>query len=376
MKKRSRIVFIIDVVAGELGGTESQLLKLINGISKEKYDIYLICFDNSKWLRSNRNMFKCNVEVININNFYRRITYVNIIRLIRYLKSLRPDIVHTYFPIGNILGVLAARIAGIRNVISSRRDYGEWINRRYLIATRIANRFAKRILANSKRVRDFTVEKEKIRNGRIDVIYNGVELERFRSDKSASSTKRDLNIPNGDSVVGILANFRPMKHHYTFLEAAAEILKVREDVSFILIGIGPLKEETEALGRFLGIQEKLTFVGLQKDVSRYLSIMDVGVNCSEREGLSNAIIEHMAAGVPCIVSNAGGNPELITHGVNGYLFELDDYKELASLILSLIEDEELREKFAKNARELVEREMSLEMMLSRYESFYDGIRRA
>ena len=134
-----------------------------------------------------------------------------------------------------------------------------------------------------------------------------------------------------------------------------------------------MKEEIKTLAESFNIRHKLYFAGLQKDVMPYLSIMDIGVNCSEKEGLSNAIMEYMAAGVPCVVSNAGGNTDLITHNVNGYTFELDDYKTLAALTLKLLDDQKTRRNVVKHAREKVEREMTVDAMLFNYDNLYQRL---
>lgn len=370
MNKIVKIVYIIDKLTGNMGGTERQLIEMINGLNKGKFQIHLICFDNSTWFQANASIFKCDSTVIKINHFTKLFGYLNILKLIKFLRNYKPDVVHTFFPAGNIVGPIAARLAGVKNIISSRRDYGEWMNSRYLFATRSANRFVRKIIANSNQVKELTEKKENTNNGKIEVIYNGIDISVFKNLKRDSSLRKSLNIPDNDKVVGIVANFRPMKHHYTFIKAANEILKVRNDIKFILIGAGPMKEDTEKLGHSLGISNKLHFMGSVK-ASVFLPIIDVGVNCSQGEGLSNAVMEYMTAGIPCVVSNAGGNPDLITNNINGYTFELDDYKTLAALILKLIDDEDARKRFIKNAREKIEREMSLETMLSKYETLYE-----
>jgi glycosyltransferase involved in cell wall biosynthesis len=307
---------------------------------------------------------------MNIYKFNRISTYINFIRLIKFIREYKPHVVHTFFPVGNILGVIAARLAGVENTVSSRRDYGEWMNSRYLMATRFANKFVTKIVANSYSVKKLTEKKEHTRNGQVEVILNGINASEFCNIVKDTDLKARLNIPEHDKVVGIVANFWPVKNHATFIKAAVEIAAVRKDVSFVLVGTGAMQSELESLGAALNIAHKLVFTGAQKDVIPYLSIMDAGVNCSAREGLSNAVMEYMAAGIPCIVSNASGNIDLITHDENGYLFEIDDYKTLAKLILGLFDDAETRQKFIKNARRKIEDEMSLEAMIFRFEHFY------
>lgn len=373
MNRNIKLTYIIDELATDLAGTENQLIKMINGLSKMGFDIRLVCFRDRPWLQKNASSLPCKTVVIEINRFKRPFTYLNYMKLVQFLRSSNSDIVHTFFPSANILGVIAARLAGTKAVISSRRDYGEWMTGRYLMMTRFANRFVTKIVANSYRVKELTVEKEGADPSLVEVFLNGIDTIRFANIKRDNAVKKALKIPPDDMVVGIVANFRPMKHHYTFLKAAREILQKRNDVSFLLIGTGPLKAEMEALAITLGISDKVRFTSSQDNVLPYLSIMDVGVNCSEGEGLSNAIMEYMSAGIPCVVSEAGGNPDLITDDLNGYTFKLDDYKTLASLVLKLFESDDKRDLFVNNARETIKKNMSLEIICTKYKNFYQSL---
>jgi L-malate glycosyltransferase len=373
MVKPIKILYIIDELNCKLGGTENQLIKLLHGLNREKFQAHVLRLQNRPWSQINSTILQCDESVISIYKFNRMSTYINFIKLIKFIREYKPHVVHTFFPVGNILGVIAARLAGVENTVSSRRDYGEWMNSRYLMATRFANKFVTKIVANSYSVRKLTEKKEHTRKGQVEVILNGIDATEFYNIEKDTDLKARLNIPEHDKVVGIVANFSPVKNHATFIKAAAEIAAVRKDVSFVLVGTGEMQSELESLGASLNIAHKLVFTGPQKEVIPYLSIMDVGVNCSLREGLSNAVMEYMAAGVPCVVSNASGNIDLITHDENGYIFEINDYKMMANLVLGLFDDAETRQKFIKNARGKIESEMSLEAMLLRFEHFYHSI---
>jgi glycosyltransferase involved in cell wall biosynthesis len=371
--KPIKITYIIDVLDTDMAGTENQLIKLINGLDHNTFRIQLVCLSDHPWFNANASSLKCSSTVIEIRRFKKLHTYLNFLKLVRMLRRDRPDIVHTFFPVGNIVGVMAARLAGIKHILSSRRDYGEWMNGHYLTATKIANRFVGKIIANSTIVKDLTLRRENIKNGKVEVIYNGINAAAFENITRDALLKSKLDIPDNHQVVGIVANFRPMKHHYTFIKAAKEVVKHRDDVTFLLVGSGPLKEEIERLAGSLNMLDRLRFVGRQKEILPYLSIMDIGVNCSEAEGLSNAVMEYMAAGIACVVSDAGGNPDLITNDVNGYTFSLDDHQTLATLILRLLAHPATRDRFIKNAREKIRKEMSLEVMFSTYQTFYKSL---
>jgi len=371
-----RIALIIDHFSHGLGGTENQVLKLISGLS-ENHEINLISFRASRWLASRAPGLSCQVNIFQIDNFRRLYSYRNFIRLISHLRYKKPDIVHTFFPVANVIGVLAAHLGGIRNIVASRRDYGEWMSRRYLWATRFANMFLTRIVTNSNRVKLLTEEVERFPGDRIKVIYNGIAADAMCKGTPNLELKRKLQIPEGNRVVGLVANYRPMKRHETFVRAAKEIIRKRDDIDFILMGHDPdrgkRRTELQRLAESLGVAKRVHFVHAKGNMPDFLSILDIGVNCSEGEGLSNAIMEYMAAEVPCVVSNSGGNPDLISDNVNGYTFALGNYHALAERILCLINDQTTCQRFTRNAKEKVHNEMSLEAMISQFERFYQAL---
>ena len=372
MNKPVKIAYIIDVLDTAQAGTENQLIKMLNGLGARGFEVSLICLRSHPWLTANAPSLGCRVSVFEIHRFKSPGTYLNILRLAGFLRAQKPDVVHTFFPVANVVGVVAAWMAGIRNIVSSRRDYGEWMVGRYLPATRIANRFATKIVANSHPVKNLTVSAERV--AEVKVIYNGIDLGAFAGLTPDRALRTRLGIPDGNKVVTKVANFRPMKHQHALIEAAGVILKKRQDVDFLLVGADAggchLQAELEGLTRSLGIADRVHFTGRKTKVLPYLSITDIGVNCSEGEGLSNAIMEYMAAGIPCVVSRSGGNPDLVRDGETGRLFDLDNHEQLAGIILEMLDDPAARVKFSANALAMVREEMSIDGMLSKYENFY------
>ncbi len=370
-----RVVFVVDHFYSDQAGTENQLSKLIRGLAS-RFDLELITFRDSEWARTTAKL-PCRITVFQIDKFTRLYTYRNLFRFLRHLRARRPHVVHTFFPVANILGVLCARLAGVPAIVASRRDYGEWMSARYLYATRIANRFATGIVANSHEVKRLTERVEGFSGDRIEVIYNGIALERFGRKTDPCSIKSTLGIPETHKVVGLVANYRPMKRHDTFVRAAAQILRRRDDISFLLLGKnafrGNPKKRVEDLVTALGVGHRVHFSHAAGNVQDYLALIDVGVNCSEGEGLSNAIMEYMAAGVPCVVSDSGGNPDLITDGVHGYTFPVGDSDALAQKILRMLDDEPARRRFTERAYARVRDEMSVEAMLDHFTRYYTGL---
>lgn len=373
---KQRIVFIIDRFFDELAGTERQLGRMIRGLS-DRFDIELICLRQSEWARGEGRTLPCRIEVFEIGGLKRPGTHRNAWRLVRHLRERRPAVVHTFFPISNIVGVLCARLAGVPQIISSRRDYGEWMLPHYLAATRFANRFITQIVTNSHQVKRLTVDVEHVPADKITVIYNGIDLDALERQAPNHALRESLGIAAGRKVVGLIANYRPMKRQDTLVRAARLIADHRDDIDFVLVGRnavpGDPRGTVERLASDLGLAQRVHFTHAEGNVKDFLSILDIGVNCSEGEGLSNAIMEYMAYGIPCVVSSSGGNPDLIEDGVTGRTFALGDHEALARCIEATVDDTAIRDRFVRNAAEKVRTEMSMETMVDRFSAFYRSL---
>jgi glycosyltransferase involved in cell wall biosynthesis len=135
------------------------------------------------------------------------------------------------------------------------------------------------------------------------VLYCGIDLEPFRQEVSREAVRQELGIPKDAPVVGHVGRFTPQKNHAFLLQIAAEVVKMRPDVRFLLVGDGPLRPQIEARARELGIAGNAIFTGVRSDVPRLmLGAMDAFIFPSLWEGLGLVVVEAQAAGLPCIVS--------------------------------------------------------------------------
>jgi len=373
--RRMKVVFLIDRLHYDLGGTEGQVMKLVRGLS-QRMDLELVVLESGQWIREQAEKSGLKITIIDMAGGVKSPGFwLAFARLARHLRAAKPDLVHTFFPISNILGAVAARLAGVSVVVGSRRDYGYWMTPAYLRFQRWANGLVSRIVTNSPEVKRFTVEKEGYDAQQIEVIYNGLELDNLRLPAPDLALKAELGIPAHHHVVVLVANFRPIKRQDTLVEALALVRQQRDDVSVVLVGDpnDPFHDTVKALieARELGSHVKTAHA--QGDVERYLSIAEVGCNCSESEGLSNAVMEYMGAGVACIVSDGGGNKDLIANGENGLVFPVGDQEMLANHILKLVGDPSFRRQVVEASQLRLRKEMSMPVILASFERFYRSL---
>jgi glycosyltransferase involved in cell wall biosynthesis len=351
-------------------------MKLVRGL-QALADIELLVLQDSPWIRAQPSSDALRFTVLDMSGGPKKARFWRgLAALVRLLRQHRPDVVHTFFPIANIVGAVAARLAGVPAVVGSRRDYGYWMTPGYLRATRLANRLVGHIVTNAPEVKRFTVSKEGFPAERIEVIYNGLELGRLRLGAPDLGLKARLGIPAHHKVVALVANFKPIKRQDTLVEAFAQLCCERDDVTLMFVGgsADPYYTEVRQQIDRLGLGRRVCVTRAPGgEIANYLSFVDVGCNCSESEGLSNAVMEYMGAGVPCVISSGGGNKDLVSHGVNGLLFDVGDAATLAAHLRRLLADPAQARRLADTAARRLEAEMSMPVILQRFDSFYRRI---
>ena len=180
------------------------------------------------------------------------------------------------------------------------------------------------------------LQKMGLKQSTIEVIINGAEELKRLSDDERKLIKQTLGISPEEIVVTICARLEPYKDHKCFLRAAELLLGEDRNFRFIVMGDGSLKKELQKEALRLNIQDKVIFTGFVDDVTPYMNITDINVNCSVgTETSSLALSEGMSLGIPAVVSNYGGNPYMVKNGVNGYVYNSGDFIELAGAIKKL-----------------------------------------
>jgi glycosyltransferase involved in cell wall biosynthesis len=206
-----------------------------------------------------------------------------------------------------------------------------------------------------------------IAESRVVVLENGVDLSRFpphlARPRAGSQSQQHRR-------VGLLANLRAVKQPELFVRAAVSVSAWDPSVTFVLAGEGELRPRLESLVTELGIQDRCKLLGSVVDVPAFLFGLDVAVLCSSSEGMSNALLEYMAAGRAIVATAVGGNVELIEDGVHGLLVPPGDPHELAAAIYRLLANPALRARLGAAARDRVEARYSRDGMIQRFEEFY------
>jgi glycosyltransferase involved in cell wall biosynthesis len=259
-------------------------------------------------------------------------------RLRRLVDDRGFDLVHTHMP----LTAAAARLAlpGATPVFV-HTEHNLWD--RYRPPTRWANRLTYGRNAAVIAVSESVARSIRSRRAPVEVVTHGADLAGVRRGAAARATARDeLGLSADDVVVGTVANFTVKKDQATLLRAMAALGRDRPTVRLVLVGSGPLEAELRHRAADLGLAGRAAFVGSRHDVLELLPAFDVFALSSRFEGLPIALLEAMAAGLPCVATNVGGIPEVVTDGRDGLLVEPGDPDALATALGKVLADDGLR----------------------------------
>lgn len=286
---------------------------------------------------------------------------VSLFRLTRFLRRERPHIVQTHMPKANLLGRIAARLAGVPVVIGTEHGFFFYnktgISRLlYTWVARIGARLSDRVfLYNEEDMR--LAREQKI--GRPSIFMHlrggsGVDAVRFAPGRfDRAWAKERLGIEAGAPVVGIVARLSPEKGFAEFFRAGGMTLKEVENTHFLVIGPseGDSRAEFERAAREAGIRERTHFLGMRTDVVELYSAMDMYVLPSYREGLSRSLMEASAMGLPSVTTDVRGCRDVVTHGETGLIVPPRDADALAAAVVRLLKNPAERERMGKAARE-------------------------
>lgn len=369
--KRIKILYLVDTITSIAAGSEGQLAQLINHLDREKFEPHLVALTPTNFLQDQ--YFSCPIAVLNLPSIFSIVTPGRINRLAGYIRDNQIHIVQTLFPGACVVGPLAAREAGCRLILSSRRDTGFGHNFKTLLAFRYVNRYVTRFLANSEFVAKMIAKREKVSSDRFTVIYNGLDPKRFEvREKQVADARREMGLGNDNKVVGIVANPRPIKDIPTFIKACSEVSRSHPETRFVIIGGGDQNtiEELGQLAVELGLSGKIVFTGPIHNPIAYVRNFDVGCLSSLSEGLSNTLLEYGALGIPAVATNVGGNPEVIRDGKTGYLVPPKAPHQMAEKIIQLLADKDLRTQIGRQACDNVWMKFNVALSIKLHQSLY------
>jgi glycosyltransferase involved in cell wall biosynthesis len=371
---RTHVLFMIDQLC-EMGGAERVLLNTIRLLPKERYRCSLITFKIDSSLGIFESM-PCPFYVFPMRRTLDWNSLQKAKKLRSFIRSEDVKIVHTFFETADLWGGLISKMTGVPALVSSRRDMGILRSPKHDVAYRFLNPCFDLVLTVSEEVRRFCINKDHLAPQKVQTLYNGLELDKILGSNGAGQLRASLRLEPTAPVVTTVGNIRRVKGIDILVETAAKVLRQFPNAVFLVIGRNsePLHfQEIEERIAVLGIKDKVRFLGESENIFSLLKMSDVFFLPSRSEGFSNALIEAMACGLPCVATRVGGNSEAVEDGRNGYLVESEDADASADRILKLLSNPMEAARMGAAGREIVENKFTAEVMIQHLTQFYDRL---
>jgi sugar transferase (PEP-CTERM/EpsH1 system associated) len=364
---------ILHVVHGlPCGGLENGVVNLLNHLPLTEFQQAVACLDQRGEM-ADRIVHDVSLWVLNRRRHDLALSW----RLSRVIRKWRPDVVHCRNWNTWLDTVAAHRLANRQGqLVWSFHGFPgtDQVPLRRRVASRWLARMSDHMFAVCRDSADRYAGRTGIRPERFSVIYNGVDTTRFTPVADCAAIRMELGLPRDEVLALTTASLTSVKDHAGLIEAAAPVLQERPTgLRFVFVGNGPLRPDLERRIEALGFSDRFLLMGHSNRVPDLMRAVDFFILPSTLEGMSNAILEAMASGLPVIARRVGGNSELVVNGATGVLAESGDSAGLSAAIARLADDGNSRAALGRAARHRAEDVFSLDAMVTSYADFYRRI---
>jgi len=371
--KKTRVVVVITGLAA--GGAESMLLKLMQHIDRKRFEITVISLTTAGVIGPRIEALGIPVYAFSMRSGFP--SPLKFMQLINKIREIGPDLVHTWMYHADLLGGLAARLAGIRSLAWGIRhsdlsvDKNKQSTLRVVgMCARLSKLLPRAILSCSERAKRIHIEAGYCAE-KFSVISNGFDLSQFLPyPKARESVRAELKLNSDVLLVGLLARFHPQKNHEGFIQAAQEVSQALPNVHFVLAGseVDSTNLHLMSLIEKTGMSMRFHLLGRRDDVPRLMASLDILASTSWGEAFPNVLGEAMACGVPCVVTDVGDSAEIV--GDTGRVVAPGDMDGLAHHLIELLGQPSLRDVLGQRGRQRVQDRYEIGAITRQYENFY------
>lgn len=351
-----------------IGGTEMVIKNIIEGNGNTGIEMSIFCIEAplGPWGQ------ELQANGIHITTKERKPGFdVSLIFALRkHIKQQAIDVLHCHQYTPWVYGALASIGTKARVIFTEHgRFYPDSTTWKRRIINPLLLKCTAAVTAISKATKAALVEFEFIPEHRIDVIYNGI-APLVVDNEETQRIRTELNIPDDHIVLGTIARFDPIKNHQLMINAFKQVHDEHPNTTLIMVGDGEERANIENTITSLGLKESVILTGYQSKPANYLNLMDVFLLSSLSEGTSMTLLEAMSIGKPCVVTDAGGNKEIVEENVNGYVTPNSEYISFTYKIISLIRNHSQITTMKKNAYSRYKKMFTREKMNSSYKDLY------
>ncbi len=349
-----------------IGGTEQVIYQLVNNADKQLFDNSILCIEGEVGAIGQ----KLKASGVHFHVLKRSPGFdTELLKDVRKILTENEfDIVHCHQYTPYVYGVMAALFSRTKVVFTEHgRFHPDTYSWKRRLVNPILDSTTTAITAISAATKDALSSYEWFRKSKIQVVYNGILAE----DKDLDARKNnDLGLTEHNLVFGTITRFDTIKNLPMMIKAFATVHAEHNDARLLLVGDGDEKTATEQLVDDLQINNAVIFTGFQTDTKKYMSLIDVYLLSSFSEGTSMTLLEAMSFSTCCVVTAVGGNVEIIEDQKNGFVVESDNTDQLAATLLSLVNNDDLRQQMGIAAKKTFDTKFDLKQMIQSYKSIY------
>jgi len=286
------------------------------------------------------------------------------------IKSNSINVLHCHQYTPYFYGVLSAIGSGVKVIFT---EHGRFFPDRHNFKRRFINPLLSLVTdhytAISKSTADAVAEYEYISRKKIDVIYNGIKS---IEGKALNRTEllNELGLSDGYRYIGTISRLEPIKNQAMMIKAFHQSLKEVHDLKLILIGDGAIKNDLLQLVKSLEIEQEVIFTGFINNPQKYINLFEIFLLSSFSEGTSMTLLEAMSLAVPCVVTDVGGNPEIVENNKTGFIVPSDDYQLLSNAIVDLLQNSNKSKTFGEDGRNKYLSNFTVSQMINKYHKLY------
>lgn len=350
-----------------IGGTEQVIMNLVDGMC-DQFSISLFCIEEpigpfGDILRE---------QEVDVFSYNRKPGFdLSLIKAIRtHIIRNNIDILHCHQYTPYSYGVLASLFTRVRVIFTEHgRFYPDTSSWKRTLINPILQYFTETTISISKATKEALIEFESFNRDDIAVVYNGI-ADHSKSVNNSNEIKEQLGIDEGTVVLGTIARLDPIKNQELMILSFSKVLEVHNNTVLVIVGDGEMMPTLRALVKELQIEDKVIFTGYESIPYGYLNVMDIFLLSSLSEGTSMTLLEAMSFGKPCVVTDAGGNAEIIIDEKNGLVTPNNDMQSFADAIIKLLNNPDEISAMAVIARDMYEQYFSISTMVNQYKKFY------
>ena len=352
-----------------VGGIERRLVALLPRLDRERFDVSVVCIRQRGPLADELEAAGIPVSVI---PFRSRWDPRGLWELMRLMRDRKIDLVHAHMYRSNVPATVAGKFAGVRAIWGQIHNVDTWDSSRQLFTDRFLAKFRTGMIGVSERVRRDVVQHLQLPPERVRVIYNGIELERYAAARARRKALRLRERIAPENIVFLFAaRLVEQKRCADFIEAFTNLQNREggENLRAWIMGAGPLNEALRRQACLSPHPGSIHFLGERNNVEDFMAAADIFVLPSTREGFSNALVEALASGLPCVATDVGGNAEAVRDGIEGRIVPPRSVPQLQAAMESLWRDEPQRAAMSQAAIARAD-EFSIARMIRNTEQLY------